>query len=154
LFMDIQKRRDFINLSKLRAACGGANVYNWLFNLESSFNQGTMAWHNAEEPYVFHNAEYIETAYIPGVSEKLQDQVSGAWVNFARTGDPNHRGLPHWPAVKPDQVPTMLFDRTCEVRIDHDKQLIDRLPEVPWSFPGAKLMVAIFGIEPPAAAGG
>jgi para-nitrobenzyl esterase len=75
--------------------------------------------------------------------------MSGAWVSFARTGDPNHAGLPDWPAVTPDSVPTILFDRVCDVRIDHDKELMEFFPEVKWSFPGPKIMKAIFGIEPP-----
>ena len=148
LFIDHTKRKEFIALSKLRAQCGGANIYNWMFNLESPFNKGTMPWHNAEEPYVFHNAQYIESAYIPGVSEKLQDQMCGAWVSFAYTGDPNHEGLPEWPPVKPDELPTMLFDRKCEARTDHDKELIDTITDIPWGFPGPKNMIAIFGIEP------
>ncbi|OTB03037.1 hypothetical protein M426DRAFT_61060 [Hypoxylon sp. CI-4A] len=28
---------------------------------------------------------------------KLSDQVSSQWLRFARTGDPNGEGLPHWP---------------------------------------------------------
>ena len=149
LFMDHTKRKEFIALSKLRAQCGGANVYNWLFNLESPFSKGTMAWHNAEEPYVFHNAEYIESAYIPGVSEKLQDSMCGAWAAFARNGDPNHDGLPEWPPVTAEKVPTMLFDHECEVRVDHDGELVHALPDAKWAFPGPKNMLAIFGIKPP-----
>ena len=31
------------------------------------------------------------------------------------TGDPNHKGLPRWPAVTTAKAPSMLFDTTCKV---------------------------------------
>jgi para-nitrobenzyl esterase len=150
LYMDMSSRRGSIEFSKLRAAQeGAAPVYNWLFNLEAPFMDGTMPWHNAEEPYVFHNAEYIEAQYEPGVSEKLQDIMATAWVRFAGTGNPNHPGMPEWPQVKSDSCPTMLFDRVCEVRTDHDYDLVCLTPPPSrFSFPGSGIMAAIFGIKP------
>ena len=141
-------RRGCIQFTKARAAAGG-RVWNWLFNLESPFNDGTVAWHNAEEPFVFRNASYIEAQYIPGVSEKLEDEVSGAWVQFAKTGDPNFDGIPEWPPVTPDHVPTMCFDEVTDLRTDHDKELMERFPAPkPMGFPGAKNMYAVFGLKP------
>jgi hypothetical protein len=49
--------------------------------------------------------------------------ISDAWINFARKGDPNHRGLPPWPAFATDKVPTMCFDKTCEVKTNHNREL-------------------------------
>ena len=148
LFMDTGLRRGCIEFTKARAAAGG-KVWNWLFTLESPFNYGTMAWHNADEPYCFHNAEYIEAQYIPGVSERLQDQMTGAWVAFAYNGDPNHAGLPQWDAVKPDSVPTMRFDAVTDQKVDYDQALLDAYPAPKrGGFPGSGKMYAIFGIEP------
>jgi para-nitrobenzyl esterase len=42
--------------------------------------------------------------------------MSGAWVQFARTGNPGHSGLPRWPAYTAERRATMVFDNRCEVR--------------------------------------
>src|SRR5690348_2025169 len=45
-----------------------------------------------------------------------QDKLGTAWVSFARTGNPNHADLPHWPKYTSEHRATMQFDRQCEVR--------------------------------------
>ncbi len=148
LFLDTGMRRQILTFVKARAAAGGP-TWNWLFNLESPFNYGTVPWHNAEEPYVFRNSAYIEAQYIPEVSERLEDQMAGAWTTFAATGDPNHDKIPFWPQVTADSVPTMCFDKITDVRIDHDKELMAIYPApLRKGFPGSGKMYAIFGIKP------
>ncbi|MDE6994396.1 MAG: carboxylesterase family protein [Lachnospiraceae bacterium] len=148
LFLDTRLRRGCLNFTRDRAKAGG-DIWNWMFNLESPFNYGTVAWHNAEECYVFRNAAYIEAQYIPGVSERLQDQMSGAWVQFARSGDPNFPLIPQWPKVTPESIPTMRFDEVTDLRVDYDRKLMAQYPDPPQKgFPGSGKMYAIFGVEP------
>ena len=129
LYIDTSLRKGFMEFLKARAALpGAAPCYSWLLTLESPYKNGSLPWHNFDEAFMFHNAEYIESAYIPGVSEKLQDQMAGAWVAFAKTGNPGIDLLPQWPAVTPDTVNTMIFDRECRLGVDHDKKLMDLLP--------------------------
>ena len=54
---------------------------------------------------------------------RLGDIMSSAWINFARTGNPNGQGVPQWPAYTPDKKATMLFDTECEVRYGFDAAL-------------------------------
>lgn len=36
--------------------------------------------------------------------------MSGALINFARTGNPNAKGLPKWKPYSPEDEATMYFD--------------------------------------------
>lgn len=38
--------------------------------------------------------------------------MSSYWVNFARTGDPNRKGLPQWPAFTKTNAQVMNLDDT------------------------------------------
>lgn len=54
------------------------------------------AYHSAELVYVFDNLDSVKRPWTE-TDRKLARIMSSYWVNFARTGDPNGAGLPHWP---------------------------------------------------------
>ncbi len=128
VYMEQEIRTAMIRFAKERTAQGGA-AWMWLFKKKSPLEGGVTAWHCSELPYVFHNTSYIESAFDPGTSERLEETMAGAWVNFAKTGDPNGPNVPAWPKVSETQVPTMIFDRNCEVRTDHDARLLSLIEE-------------------------
>jgi len=46
--------------------------------------------------------------------------MADAWLAFARTGNPNHKGMPNWPPVSAAAIPNMLFDAASSVKNDPD----------------------------------
>ena len=103
-----------------KAAQGGAPVYHYLFAWHTPQLDGRpRAFHSAEIAFVFNNAGLCANLS-GGLPEayKLSERVSGAWINFARTGDPTHKSLPKWPAYNVDKRPTMVFNNRCEVCSD------------------------------------
>ncbi len=124
LVLDSMVRIPSIDFAEKKAAHHEAPTYLFQFAYEFPYDDGKPAWHCAEIPFVFHNIDKIPICNIPGVSDKLQDQMSGAWVNFARHGNPNHSELPEWPACNPGDSVTMIFDNTCEVKHNYDDELV------------------------------
>lgn len=53
--------------------------------------------------------------------------MSQAWVNFARTGNPNVEGQPEWKPYTRDNGNTMIFDTESRAVSHHDKALMDLL---------------------------
>jgi para-nitrobenzyl esterase len=103
---------------------GNAPVYNYIFTYEYPVNHGITAFHCSEIAFVFHNLSEphlrIATGDAPA-GYALQDKVSQAWINFARTGNPAQPGLEWKPFAKADPQ-TMIFDTVSECRnLQYDK---------------------------------
>lgn len=104
---------------------GGAPVYMYLFDWQSPVMDGKYkAVHCMELPFVFNNIHRCEEM-TGGTKEAyaLADKMSAAWINFAKTGNPNHKGLPNWPAYNATNTATMHFNNTCKVMPQMDKEL-------------------------------
>jgi para-nitrobenzyl esterase len=105
-------RSNTIRVAKARAAVSKAAIYLYWFWWQTPILDGRPgAFHCAELPFVFFNTDLCATATGGGETARaLSEKMSDAWVNFARTGDPNHPGIPHWEAFSPETIPTMIFD--------------------------------------------
>jgi para-nitrobenzyl esterase len=104
-----------------------APVYMYLFTWQSPVWDGKYkSLHCMELPFVFDNIERGKNMTGGGqAAHALADKVSNAWISFAKNGDPNHSGLPTWPAYNSSNTATMHLDNTCEVKPQLDKELFD-----------------------------
>lgn len=106
---------------------GAAPVYMYLFTWQSPVFDGKYkALHCMELPFVFDTVERGKNMTGGGQeAHELARKVSQAWINFARNGNPNHSGLPEWPAYNSTDTATMHFDNTCKVHPQLDKELFE-----------------------------
>jgi para-nitrobenzyl esterase len=115
-------RTPAVRQAQLQAA--NAPAYLYWFAWKTPVLDGTpLAYHCAELAFAFDNID--RCANSTGGTQQARElaaKVSQAWIQFARSGNPNHSGLPRWPAVSAGTLPTMIFDTRCEVRNDPDAQ--------------------------------
>ena len=88
--------------ARLQAGTGKSPVFYYSFRQQppfpaSSVYAGWGASHFAELWYVFDHLDQSPWNWTAG-DRKLAEEMSGYWVNFARSGDSNGPGLPPWPA--------------------------------------------------------
>jgi para-nitrobenzyl esterase len=104
---------------------GGAPAYNYWFQWQTPVLDGAgRAFHCSELPFVFYQSEVCAPMTGGGPEAlRLAGRMADAWISFARTGDPNHSGLPHWPAYDPVKMQTMIFDNQCVVKDDPDGEI-------------------------------
>lgn len=128
--LDTMFRPDTIKYIKKKAAEATAPTYSYMFTTVFDYDGGKLAWHCSDIPFWFGNACRIPVCQIDGVSEKLEQQMSSAIVNFARTGNPNTAGLPWWDPCTKDQMKTMILDKECQMKADYEDDLIPYMLEV------------------------
>ena len=118
--------------ARLQTATGKSPIYYYNFALrppipanDPAVEREPVDWgahHSAEIPYVFGN-------FVPD-TWRWRDQdrglsriMSAYWVNFAKTGNPNGKGLPSWKSYDPAQPSRMIFDEAPSQRpiadLDH-----------------------------------
>lgn len=125
--IDLIFRPSAVEQAKLKAAQQGAPVYMYMFAWESPVLDGMFrSTHCMEIPFVFNNV--VRHASMTGggaEAQALGEKMSNAWLNFARTGNPNAEGLPTWEPYTIEKGATMYFNNTSEIKNNHDKELLE-----------------------------
>jgi para-nitrobenzyl esterase len=103
-----------------RKAMQKAPVYMYYFTWQSPVSGGKLkSFHTLEIPFALANVD--EARGMTGSGQDrypLQDRMSAAWTAFAHTGNPNHMGLPTWPAFDQTKRATMILNKECKVVLD------------------------------------
>jgi para-nitrobenzyl esterase len=103
--------------AEFKADAHQAPVFMYYFTWRSPVREGKLkALHTVEIPFVFDNTDLA--AFEVGTGPELHslaDKISGSWVAFARSGNPNHKGLPNWPAFNTSERATMILNAECKV---------------------------------------
>jgi para-nitrobenzyl esterase len=117
LASDATFRAGVLTEADRKADQGTAPVYMYYFTWRSPVRDGKLrTFHTLEIPFVFDNVD-LATAMTGSGQDRypLEDKISGAWVAFARGGNPSHSGIPEWPAFNTKQRATMILNNECEV---------------------------------------
>ena len=115
--------------SELRAA-QGSPAFVYQLNWRSPQDDGRWgAPHGLDIPLVFGNLD--TPVDLKGIrigsaerSRRMSAMMGDAFIAFARSGDPNTRGLPKWERYEPPRRSTMLFDD--EPRLSDDPRGAER----------------------------
>lgn len=124
LASDNWMRVNVITEAERKAAQNKAPVYMYYFDWRTPVRDGKLKTpHTLEIAFVFDNVDLNQ--WMTGTGQDrypLADKMSHAWTAFARTGNPNHKGLPNWPAYTPDTRATMVFNNECKVVNDPGRE--------------------------------
>jgi para-nitrobenzyl esterase len=116
-----------------KAAQNAAPV--WLYELDWQTPVDGGKWrspHSLDLAFVFDNVAKSEAMVGRGDEPRaLAEQMSAAWLSFARAGNPNNKLLPQWMAFRAPERTTMVFDvksRTVNDFRGDERQLLAALP--------------------------
>lgn len=84
------------------------------------------AYHMGDLVYAFDNLDTVDRPWTKEDRE-LAELMSSAWVNFAKTGNPNGGGLPLWPAYSSKDDVIMVFDSKTQAKVDERNTALHRL---------------------------
>ncbi|MBN2813113.1 MAG: carboxylesterase family protein, partial [Bacteroidales bacterium] len=103
----------------------------WFWWQPPLFDKRMRAFHCSDICFWFYNTDLMLTHTGGGARpRKLSTKMTGALLQFMKTGDPNGDGLPQWPKYSTENGETMIFDDITEVKNDPDREARKALPAI------------------------
>ena len=124
--MIVASRANVLATADAKYAQGGAPVYLAWFDYNAPLFGGRIrAFHCADISYWFKNTDLMVTHTGGGAEPRgVSDQMSEALLAFMRTGNPNCKAIPEWPAYNPEDAATMVFDVKSQVLNHPDREAL------------------------------
>lgn len=142
MFFKIASWRAYITnattMAETRHALNGRGNPTWVYQVTwRSPVQGGRRFseHTIDLPFMFDNVARAPHLTGPASEETrvMTEAMANAWLSFARTGNPNHKGLPDWPTYDVARRPVMLFDappRLADDPFRDERLFMARFPAV------------------------
>jgi para-nitrobenzyl esterase len=99
--------------ARLQSKTGKSKVFYYYFDQDSP-RAGYGSPHGADVAYVFQHLN-PKSPQIKQADLEISDAMSTYWVNFAKHGDPNGKGVPAWPAFSDKHPQVMYFSQTPHI---------------------------------------
>lgn len=119
--------------AEMRAAQGSpAFVYQLDFPSRRT-NGRTGAYHTSDIPLMLNTVEAEGSGAAGPAGQAMANRMADALLAFARTGDPNHPGLPRWAPYSLARRETMVLDRTSRMEDDprgDERRFFGRIPYI------------------------
>ncbi|MGD0444347.1 MAG: carboxylesterase family protein [Edaphobacter sp.] len=113
-----------------RAADARSQAHTWVYRIDWKVPfPGNWALHTIDLPFLFDNVALAPgmcgaSAEEQAAAQPLATRMSEMLIEFARTGDPNCKEVPHWPSYDLKDRNTMIFDN--ETRVEKDPRGAER----------------------------
>ena len=127
LSIDTVFRPFTIMATDARVKQSSAPLYVYFLAWKSPVDSATKgSFHGLDVPLFFNNVDLKpEWTGTSKESYEIADKMSSAWLNFAKTGNPNVEGkLPEWKPYTVENGATMYFDKKCRIANNHDRELM------------------------------
>ncbi|UGU17691.1 carboxylesterase family protein [Sinomicrobium kalidii] len=127
LSVDTVFRPYTIRTADARARQESAPLYVYFLAWKSAVDNASRgSFHGLDIPLVFNNVD-LRPDWTGNTEEAraLADKMSDAWLNFAKTGNPNVAGkLPEWAPYAAENGATMYFNNESRIVSNHDRELM------------------------------